>query len=232
MARRSTNSHAEKVKRLPFFVRLRREPLFSSADERELKETADRIVGPTGWYAIAGHRGEACARLYRFATLGEAEDMQRWIDSSGIEHRPPTKAWAGPQLKVGGGVSDQADLSECPQPRIMAPLLKLKQACIMSGMFGSIEPPSAVLLTRGGDMVGIQCKSCGHRALRPSDPAKFQFDNEVMELLRRSPPTCSSCGGSEIHLLSITGGLADKWLSDGRPLPASGPLIEGGKPGE
>jgi hypothetical protein len=113
----------------------------------------------------------------------------------------------------------------------MAALLKLRQACIMSGLFGSrtAERGSSY---EGGNMVGIQCKSCGHRALRTSDPAKFQFDNEVMELLRRSPPTCSSCGGSEIHLLSITGGLADKWLSDGRPLPASGPLIEGGKPGE
>lgn len=114
MARRSTNSHAEKVKRLPLVARLRREPPFSSADERELEEAADRIAGPTGWYATAGHRGEACARLYRFATPGEAEDMQRWIDSSGIEHRPPPKAWAGPQLKVGGGVSDQADLPEDP----------------------------------------------------------------------------------------------------------------------
>lgn len=78
-------------------------------------------------------------------------------------------------------------------------------------------------------MVGIQCKSCGSRALRTGDAARF--DHEVMEELRRSPPPCSSCGGSEIHLVSITGGLADKWLSDGPPLPASGPLIEGGKQG-
>jgi hypothetical protein len=78
-------------------------------------------------------------------------------------------------------------------------------------------------------MVGIQCKSCGHRRLWTGGPPRP--DREVMELLRQSSPPCSSCGGSEIHLLSITGGLADKWLSDGPPLPASGPLIEGGKQG-
>lgn len=78
-------------------------------------------------------------------------------------------------------------------------------------------------------MVGIQCKSCGHRALWTGDRAKP--DHEVMELLRRSSLTCSSCGGSEIDLFSITGGLADNWLSDGRPSPASGPLIEDGNQG-
>ena len=103
MARRSTNSHAEKINRLPFFARLRREPPFSSADERELQEAADRIAGPTGWYATAGFRPESCGRLYRFATVGEAEDMQNWIDRSGIEDRPPPKSWGGPQLLVAGG---------------------------------------------------------------------------------------------------------------------------------
>ncbi len=77
--------------------------------------------------------------------------------------------------------------------------------------------------------VGVQCKSCGHRALRTGDAAKF--GHQVMEELRKSPPTCPSCGGSDFHLISITGGLADKWLSDGPPLRASGPLIGGGNQG-
>lgn len=79
-------------------------------------------------------------------------------------------------------------------------------------------------------MVGIQCKSCRHRALWAGGPPRP--DHEVMERLRRSSQTCPSCGGSEIELWSITGGLADEWLSDGPLSPASGPLIEGGKPGE
>ena len=79
-------------------------------------------------------------------------------------------------------------------------------------------------------MVGKQCKSCGHRALWTGEPAWPA--HEVMDRLRRSPPPCDGCGGSEIDLVVLTGGRADKWLSDGRPLPASGPLIEGGKPGE
>lgn len=77
MVHRSKNSHQLKVKALPFVARLRREPPFSSADERELEEPADRIAGPTGWYSMAGFRPDAGGRLYRFATLDEADDMQR-----------------------------------------------------------------------------------------------------------------------------------------------------------
>lgn len=102
MTRRSTNSHAEKMNRLPFFARLRREPPFSTADSLELKQAADRICGPTGWYATAARYPDTGGgRLYRFATPDEAEAMQRWIDGSGIEDRPPPKSWDGPQLKIG-----------------------------------------------------------------------------------------------------------------------------------
>jgi hypothetical protein len=80
-------------------------------------------------------------------------------------------------------------------------------------------------------MVGIQCKSCGHRALWTNDPAKFRPDYEVVALLTRSLPKCGNCGAREIHVVS--GNLVtDEWLSDGPLSPASGPLIGGGKPGE
>ncbi len=76
-------------------------------------------------------------------------------------------------------------------------------------------------------MVGIECKSCGHRALWEGDPARFPFDHEVIAMLTRSPLTCSNCGASEIHVVS--GNLATSdWLSDGRPLPEQTPLIGGG----
>ena len=102
MSRRSTNSHAEKLKRLPFLARLRREPPFSTADSLELKQAADSVVGPTGWYATAARYPDTGGgRLYWFATPDEAEAMQRWIDASGIENRPAPKSWDGPQLKVG-----------------------------------------------------------------------------------------------------------------------------------
>lgn len=74
-----------------------------SADEREWTEAADRIAGPTGWYATAGWAAEDVgSRLIRFATASEAEDMQRWIDQSGIERRPVPHQWNGPRLSVGG----------------------------------------------------------------------------------------------------------------------------------
>lgn len=77
MGRRSTNSHAEKINRLPFFARLRREPPFSTSDSCELERAADRIAGPTGWYATAPRYPETGGRFYRFATPSEAEEMQR-----------------------------------------------------------------------------------------------------------------------------------------------------------
>ena len=88
---RSTNSHREMVKRLPFVARLKRDDPLSPADQRELNEAADRIAGPTGWYSMAGrHKGAAC-KLILFATLGEAEEMQQWLDSSDIADRPMPK---------------------------------------------------------------------------------------------------------------------------------------------
>lgn len=75
-------------------------------------------------------------------------------------------------------------------------------------------------------MVGIECKSCGHRALWTNDPPKAEY--EVVALLTRSLPKCSNCGAREIHVVS--GNLVTaEWLSDGPPSPPSGP---GGKPGE
>jgi len=76
MARRSTNSQAEKMNRLPFFARLLREPPFSSADERELEQAANCFAGPTGWYATAPRYPDTGGRFYRFATSSEAEAMQ------------------------------------------------------------------------------------------------------------------------------------------------------------
>jgi hypothetical protein len=103
MVHRSKNSHQLKVDALPFVARLRREPPFSTADERELKDAASDIAGPTGWYSMAAFRPDAGGRVYRFVTPGQADDMQQRINSSGIEDRPPPKAWDGPQLTVAGG---------------------------------------------------------------------------------------------------------------------------------
>lgn len=101
MVHRSKNSHREKLDRLPFFARLRREEPMYAADGRELDQAADRIAGPTGWYAIAGRLKEADCKLIHFATQYEAEEMQRWIDESGIENRPAPPRYDGPQLSVG-----------------------------------------------------------------------------------------------------------------------------------
>ncbi len=98
MARRSTNSHAARVKALPHVARLHRTEPFRPADQAELKAAADRIAGPTGWYAVAGWApADIEFRLYGFATAAQAEAMQRWIAESGIETRPAPRATALPR---------------------------------------------------------------------------------------------------------------------------------------
>lgn len=78
-------------------------------------------------------------------------------------------------------------------------------------------------------MVGVQCKSCGHRALASPDPPKL--DHEIITLLSQSSITCSACGGSKYAVLRFPSGAAETWLKgDVSPAPA-GPLIEGGNQG-
>ena len=101
MPHRSKNSHQLQVDALPFFARMKREEPFGSADDAEWKAAADRIAGPTGWYAMAGFRKHDGYKLIRFATPAEAEDMQKWIAESGIETRPAPVKFGGPQLSVG-----------------------------------------------------------------------------------------------------------------------------------
>ena len=86
-------------------------------------------------------------------------------------------------------------------------------------------------------MVGVQCKSCGHRALFKSDVDSgglFKMDHEIIKELTRSNPTCGQCGGSEYSIVTLSSNLAylwDRWvMGDASPLPAK-PLIEGDKQG-
>jgi DNA-directed RNA polymerase subunit RPC12/RpoP len=61
-------------------------------------------------------------------------------------------------------------------------------------------------------MVGIQCKSCGHRALATLKPGKR--DDEIITQLRQSSAKCSECGGSKVDILIMPAApdLADIWL--------------------
>ena len=107
--RRSTSSHAARLKSLPHVARLHRADPLRPADEDELKAAADRIAGPAGWYAVAGWApADVDCRLYRFATAAEAEAMQRWIAESGIETRSAPALYRGPQLGVAGADTKKA----------------------------------------------------------------------------------------------------------------------------
>jgi hypothetical protein len=101
--RRSTNSHAARVKALPHVARLHRTEPFRQADAAELRAAADRIAGPAGWHPVAGWLpADVDFKLIHFATAAEAEAMQRWIAASGIETRPAPEPYGGPMLGVAG----------------------------------------------------------------------------------------------------------------------------------
>jgi hypothetical protein len=104
--RRSTNSHAARLKELPHVARLHRTEPFRQADNAELEAAADRIAGPKGWESVAGWApADVDFKLIHFATAEEAEAMQRWIAESGIETRPAPEPYRGPQLTVTGGTT-------------------------------------------------------------------------------------------------------------------------------
>ncbi len=59
-------------------------------------------------------------------------------------------------------------------------------------------------------MVGVQCKSCGHRALATPEP--FKMDHEIIALLSQSSPKCSECGSGEFAMLRFPARMADAFL--------------------
>lgn len=76
-------------------------------------------------------------------------------------------------------------------------------------------------------MVGVQCKSCGDRALIKPEP--FKMDHEVVAEMRRSNVKCSQCGGNEYSVTTLSSNLADRWLTGGASPPFAKPMIEGDK---
>ena len=91
------------MKALPHVACLHRVEPLRLADEAELKDAANRIAGPAGWYAVAGWApADVDFRLYRFATAAEAEAMQQWIAESGIETWPGPEPYRGRMLGVAG----------------------------------------------------------------------------------------------------------------------------------
>ena len=64
-------------------------------------------------------------------------------------------------------------------------------------------------------MVGYECKGCGDRALIREAPLKgnqIMMDNQIMDKLRQSGTTCMQCGGSDLHLVSMTSHFVEDWL--------------------
>lgn len=104
MVQRSPNSHDIKTRAFPFVARLRREEPFRAADAAEWQSAADRIAGgPDRWYAHAGWKQDYGFKLIGFATQAQADEMQEWIVSSGIETRPAPPRYDGQMLTVAGG---------------------------------------------------------------------------------------------------------------------------------
>jgi hypothetical protein len=101
MVRRSTNSFAAKLKRLPHKAFLRRSERLRQEDRDELEAVMRSIASGSEYLSYAGTRGaELYCTVVCFDSEEKAKAMQAWIDGSGIRPAPKVNT-DFPQLKVG-----------------------------------------------------------------------------------------------------------------------------------
>ncbi len=102
--RRSLNSFAEKVKRLPHRALYRREERLLPSDSARLDAEIARIAGDAESLRHAGDARDGIdMHVIRFNTADKAREMQAWLDASGIADWPaPQPRTDIGQLKIGG----------------------------------------------------------------------------------------------------------------------------------
>ncbi len=102
--RRSTNSYAAKVKRLPHKALYRREERLRPSDSARLDAEIARIAGDAESLRHAGDARDGIdMHVIRFNTADKAREMQAWLDASDISNWPvPQSCTDIPQLKIGG----------------------------------------------------------------------------------------------------------------------------------
>ncbi|WP_020697705.1 hypothetical protein [Reyranella massiliensis] len=102
--RRSTNSFAEQLKRLPHKALYRRAERLRPSDRARLDAEIRRIAGDGECLSHAGNRRDGIDMyVIRFSTADQATEMQAWLDASDISNWPaPQPRTDIPQLKVGG----------------------------------------------------------------------------------------------------------------------------------
>lgn len=105
VVRRSTNSFAEKVKRLPYRAVYHREPPFMKTDSDRLDAVIRRIAGDAEHLTHAGTRRDGIdTQVICFDTAEKAKEMQAWLDASDISNWPaPPLRTDIRRLKFGGG---------------------------------------------------------------------------------------------------------------------------------
>ncbi len=104
MVRRRENPFANALKRLPHKALMRREDPLHPSDDEEVMAVMLSVAAGAEYLAYAGSRGnELYCRVFCFDTAEKAQEMQAWIDASGIEKRPAPAPTRYPQLKVGRG---------------------------------------------------------------------------------------------------------------------------------
>ncbi len=91
MVRRSTNTHAQKRKRLPHLAMIKRTEPFLRADAEELEAACVRVAGNEEFYSWNQRHEDGDRRVIGFTTPEKAAAMQAWIDESEIAKRPLPK---------------------------------------------------------------------------------------------------------------------------------------------
>jgi len=88
---RTTNTHAQRKRRLPFKAVIEREEVFRTADSAEIEAEAMRLTNGREFYHGMERRGDRDVHVVCFNSERVAKEMQRWITNTRIAERPAPK---------------------------------------------------------------------------------------------------------------------------------------------
>jgi len=89
--RRTSNTHAQMKRRLPFKAVIEREEVFRTADSAEVEAEAMRLTNGAEFHHGMERRGDRYVHVVCFHSERVAKEMQRWIWHSRIAERPAPK---------------------------------------------------------------------------------------------------------------------------------------------
>jgi len=100
MARRRTNTHAQRKRRLPFVAVIEREEPFLAADREEIEAECRRITNGEEFYHTMARFGRAYWHTVHFASQHQADAFSAWCTRTAIARRDVPRFGRSPEEKA------------------------------------------------------------------------------------------------------------------------------------